>query len=216
MVNDLDFSVSVRIRPCYPHVIWVNKQRSFKDITIVKDIYDQMYGDGTSFHNFFLKENSSWYERRPKRVFANCWLDESYFDCEYVSSKEQIDSCHDGILYLHDLELLFDSRASLKRSAMDELIDLVNNAGKNHLQIRASGHRRMSIDVKLRSLVTLWVETFPSYDGKEEGVDMLLENFVVFTKVYNCDLEPIGNVVFKDLNGVCGLYDTDEKVKLLN
>lgn len=99
-------------------------------------------------------------------------------------------------------------------------MDLVNNAGKNHLQIRASGHRRMSIDVKLRSLVTLWVESFPFYDGVREfysdgNVKLNLKNFKCVNKVFNSDLEPIGNMFLDGFNAVCDLYDTDEKVSLL-
>lgn len=100
---ELDFDKDVFIKCCYPHVIWINKQRSFKDISIVRECYELFHNKKSLFDLMFEKENSWWYDRNPVKVFANCWLDEDFFpEFERIESKDQIDSCHDGILYLHD------------------------------------------------------------------------------------------------------------------
>lgn len=200
-------------KPCYPHVLMVGKQRSCKDIVLVKDIFTHVRDKRSIFDLWFEKEFLDLYERNVNRVFANCWLDDSYFpgdvSFEFVDSIEQIDGLRDGILYLHDLEMIFNSRGKFSDKDMLALLEIVNNAGKHRVMIRGSCHRNMSVDVKLRSLINLWCEPVPYH------TDNSLNSYTVALNIFDCDLVRVGFDVVDGLHRFASLYDTNEESVLL-
>jgi len=196
-------------KPCYPHVLFTGKQRTCKDIIIVKDIFSHVRDGVSLFDIWFQIEHLDLYERKIRNVFSNCWLDDSYFpsdvNFEVVSDVGMIDDLRDGILYLTDVEMLFNSRGRFSDKDMVALLEIVNNAGKHRVQIRGSCHRDMSVDVKLRSLINLWVSPIP-YHG-----DNTLNSYTVACEIYDSDLKKIGFDVVDGLHRVAPLYNTNEE-----
>jgi hypothetical protein len=178
----------------------------------MKDIYDHCKEGVSLFEPYFFKESLFNYQRIIKHVFSNVWLDERYFPSfEKIESIEQVDSLRDGILYLSDIERLFNSRGSLTDKQMNELIDIVDNAGKHQIQVRGSSHRSMSVDVKIRTIVNLWVEPEP-YPVGDYGK---LENYVVCLRVYDGEMHKLGRFAVDELNRYANLYNTNEESRRL-
>lgn len=197
----------VECKSCYPHVLFFNKQRTFKDFVLVKDIFDHVRKKESIFDNWFKMEYCEYYERDIRNVYANCWLDSSYFPSgvkfEVVDSVEQVDGLRDGILYLHDIEMIFNSRGKLSDKDMIQLLKIVNNAGKHRVQIRGSCHRDMSVDVKLRSLINLWVKPVPYHSSR------WLSSYTISLNIYGSDGEKIGFDCVDGLHRYASLFDTE-------
>jgi hypothetical protein len=69
----------------------------------------------------------------------------------------------------------------------------------------------MSVDVKIRSLITLWIETTPYHVGDPN----VLNNYFVLVDVYNANLIKIGSFVKPHIYAYANLYDTLERSKPL-
>lgn len=212
-MKDLDYSKIVRLHEGYPHVLFFQQQGKYKDISIVKDIYDHCKNKVSIFEPFLFMESQFNYCRDIKHVFSNCWLDDSFFPgVERINSIEQVDTLRDGVLFIHDLERLFNSRGSLTDKDMNVLVDMVNNARKHRIMIRGSCHREMSIDVKLRSLACLWVSPEPYPVG---DYWIMNDYRIILTVFNNWSVKPIGVLPLNDLYAYADLYDTVEESKAL-
>ncbi len=120
------------------HVIVFGKQGTGKDLLIVSWL-TQFNEQGT-------------------KIYSNSELKFSY---EEIKSVKDISDARDGYLYLHDIDLLFNSRDFMLKKNQDKqetLLHLVNNMRKHGLTLIASCHRPKNIDVKLRTLIGFWVQ----------------------------------------------------------
>jgi hypothetical protein len=217
-VKDLDFKQIVHMNECYPHVLFYAQPGKFKDISIVKDIFDHCRTGESIFEPFFFNQSFQNYCRKPKNVFANCWLDEQYLPddihFEQINSLEQVDTLRDGFVFLHDLEKLFNSRGSLNDKEMNTLIDMVDSFRKHKNMLRGSCHREMSVDVKIRSIITLWVEPDP------QCIDdyRIMNNYIVPLNIYYPrSSKPDAVLPIDNLQAYANLYNTlSESYKLTN
>lgn len=119
------------------HIIVFGKQGTGKDLLIVSWLTQK------SLENV--------------KIYSNSKLNIPH---EFISSVRDIQEARDGWLYLHDIDLLFNSRDfALKKNQnkQETLLGLVNNMRKHGLTLVASCHRPKNIDVKLRTLIGYWV-----------------------------------------------------------
>ena len=200
----------LEVKPFSPHVLAVGKQRATKDIVLVADIYHLVHHKRSIFHNFFCKEQYYAYNREVGTVYANCELDKTVFpNYKRVDTVAEVESAHDGILFVHDADQWFNSRDILFKKNNEQLLTLINNMGKRRLQGRFSAHRKKSVDVKLRSLMTLVIEPKPIVVGDWRYLD----NYVSHYKVYDSCDKKIGEGAQDRLQEYAMLYDTEEEVK---
>lgn len=199
------------------HIITVNFQGSGKDILTNADIFELYFKNRSIFDLVITKIlNRPHYKRKISNVYANCDLNKEVYGNDFtrIDSIKDIEACRDGVIYFNDIEGWFNSRGYSLVRADKELLDIVNNIRKDGCLIRGSAHRYMSIDVKLRSLVPLWI--FPDIYLKSSKVDMSkMNSWKIIYKVRNGDGKVIFNDKLNDLPIYCGLYNTLEKCKPL-
>lgn len=169
------------------HTLVFGKQGCGKDLLII----------GWLYHAF----------NEGKTIYANSELK---FPYEKIESVKDIEGARNGLLYLHDVDLLFNSREW--KTADKGLLELVNNMRKHRLSLFASCHRVKSIDVKVRSLINYFIQPRMVQVGENK------ENLWHWNIVYDV-FDEFGKYTHsakvKELPIYAGLYDTYECVRPL-
>jgi len=205
--------VVLQINKFLPHVVAVGRQGTGKDALLVWDIYNLFYFKRSIFEPYFFIHGYHNYENEPVNVYSNCHL---YLPYTPIKSVRDVEEAHDGVLYLHDLDLWFNSRGYLSKKDNPELLRLVNDMRKRNLQLRGSCHRIDSIDVKLRTLIHYWVVPDLVFIDKEK--DLLdFDNYNIMYKVYDSDRVFLSNgfLDFFDFKRSVMFYNTNEEVREL-
>lgn len=192
------------------HTFFINFQGSGKDILINADIFHMYFYKKSIFDDVYkLMLNRPNYVSRIDNIYANCDLNKEVFGDDFtrIDTVSDIKDCEDGVIYFNDCERWFNSRGFSLVRADAELLDLVNNTRKAGCMMRASAHRFMSIDVKLRDLIPVWImpDMYCVGDSKK------LKDYVIVYKVIRSNGKLLCMNKLKDLPKYCGLYDTLEK-----
>ncbi len=172
------------------HTLVFGKQGSGKDLLIVGWLYRaQLEG---------------------KVIYSNSPLE---FPHKSIDSVSDVEEARDGILYLHDMDLIFNSRDFKNNSdSKNGLLELVNNMRKHGLSLYGSCHRPKSIDVKVRTLVNYWINPRMVRVGDDPS------NLWHYNIIYDV-FDEFGlfshSAVAKDLPVYAGLYNTYDCVKAL-
>lgn len=205
---------NIDIKPFYFHISFVNWQGSGKDLLINADLYS-MYFDKRSIFDDIIRLifKRYYYCSEIRNLYANCKLNKEVFGDDYylVKSKQDILDSHDGILYLHDAELYFKNIGMNMRTDSNDIIQFINNKRKDKISLRLSMHRFMSIHVRVRELIPMWVKPDMYCDDLRDYSK--LNNYQIFYKVYDCDGNKLCINKLGELYKYCRLYDTDEKAK---
>lgn len=199
------------IKKFLPHVIGVGKQGTGKDVLLVSDIKKMITEGKSIFEHFYSMDGYYYYENRPKRVYSNMSLKMDYIPLKTV---KDVETASDGILYISDLDLWFNSRGFLTKKDNPELLRLVNDMRKRGLQLRGSCHRVNSIDVKLRTLIHFWFEPKMVLIGKDPSKRSSYGVSYTFYDAYRSELGN-GFLDSESYKENTEFYDTDEEVKEL-
>lgn len=175
------------------HRMVYGKQGCGKDLLIVAWLY------------WLVKETQ-------KTIYSNSPLSFTY---KPIRTVKDIEDARNGVLYLHDMDLLFNSRDFiLKRnqSKQESLLELVNNMRKHGLQLIGSCHRPRNIDVKLRTLISYWINPRLVRVGPD---DTNLWHYVIYYDVMDEYGKYLYSAKMGDLPVYADKYDTYDCVKAL-
>jgi hypothetical protein len=174
------------------HVVILGKQGTGKDLLANKFVWDE-YNKG-------------------KTIYAN----QELYNINYkkIESVNDIDNAFNGILYLHDIDLIFNSRDFMLGNKNTEagLLEIVNNLRKQKLELIATCHRPKSIDVKVRTLINYWIIPELILEGKDENN---FYDYIIKYKIYDEYQDYIGMHFIGNLPFYCKNYDTNARVKQL-
>lgn len=173
------------------HIIIFGKQGKGKDLFAVSYLADHI---------------------NKRKVYSNSPLKFPYYG---VHSIRDIELARDGYLYLHDMDLIFNSRDFILKRNQDKqegLLEIVNNMRKHGLSLIGTCHRQKSIDVKVRSLINYWIQTDLVLIGDD---DTNMYDYVIKFDVW----DEYGNFIYSgtvsNLPKYAVMYDTDDCVKPL-
>ena len=204
-----------KIKPCFPHLLFIGKQRCGKDLLILHDVFHIIKYGKSIFHPYLQKENLDFYETSSK-IFANCNLDTNVFSDFYrIKTIEDIEKASGpALLWIHDADLWFNSRNIFMTNKKDnsKLLHLVNNMGKLGLSARISCHRRNSLDVKLRQLMNLKI--LPKMVCRSKDRTDFTEWEIHFKVFDEWDMF-LGKGRITDIHKIADYYNTEEVVEEL-
>lgn len=113
-----------------------------------------------------------------------------------------------GVLYMHDVDLIFNSRDLMLRRYAEEnegVLEIINNSRKNHLICLFTTHRIKNVDVKIRSICKyLVIPRLLRGNG-------WMSDAAVYYEVHNFDgksSSKIGNLIETNLLEAATTYDT--------
>jgi len=147
-----------------------------------------------------------------KKIFANADLKIPH---TRINTMQDVENSHDGVLYLHDMDLLFNSRDFIlkkEQGKQEHILELVNNMRKRKLQLYGSCHRPKNIDVKLRTLIHYWISPKMQCIGQDKTN---LWNWIIKYDVFDEFEQFMYTAVIRNLPWIATKYDTYETVKQL-
>lgn len=205
---------NIKMNPFYFHICVVNWQGSGKDLLINADIFNMYFKGKSIFDDIIsLVFKRPYYKKDIENIYSNCKLNKDVFEDDYylISNKKDVLEAHDGVLYLHDAELYFKNIGMNMRSENNDMIKFINDKRKDRIFFRMSLHRFLSIHVRVRELLHMWIKPDIFYGGLKEKYYM--KDFVINYRVYTCDGRRLCSNVLTNLYEYSGLYDTEEKAK---
>lgn len=204
----------MKIKNCYPHIIFIGKQRTGKDRLILEEIYNMLVYNFNIFERFLLQENLDFYPKEDLKVYANLDLDKKVFpNFRRLNNMDDVENAYGpGYLWIHDSDDWFDSRDIWNSKKNKRMLHIVNNMAKRKLMGRFSCHRINSLDIKLRSLMNLKVLPNMVCIGHDRTI---FNNWIIQYDVFNEWDKKIGNGILNDLVTNANFYNTEEEVREL-
>lgn len=206
----------MEINPFIFHLNTVNWNGSGKDLMLNADIFE-LYTSGKSLFDEIIRFvfNRPYYYTDIEGIYANCKMNSVFGDDYYrVKSYQDIKDAENGVLYLHDCEVYFNSLGMNMRSEDGKLIKFINNKRKDNIIFRMSLHRFMSIHVRVRELIPCWI--IPDLFLVPNMNEKRMNDYVVKYRVCDCDGFTLFENILEGLPKYAKLYDTLEKADILS
>lgn len=176
-------------KPLFNIMIW-GLQGEGKDLLAIKWCLDYF----KKGHKVYTNQDVSFQEKKI----------ESFEDLRGASGTIE----KHGVLYLHDVDLIFNSRDLMLRRYSQEnegVLEIINNSRKNHLVCFFTTHRIKNVDVKIRSICKyLIIPRLMRGNG-------WMSDAGIFYEIHTFDGKSssrIGNLVESDLVEAAASYDT--------
>lgn len=204
-INDSVFKVMV-----------VGKERSGKDLFILKNIYDYVK-TGKFTIDPFLKIESLYNYPKINEIWFNGWLDKKIFkNYNYLKTELEFKNIKNSIVWISDADIWFNSRITYKGTDKEQqILDVISSQGKNMNFNFFSAKRPKNTDIKIRTLCNFKIEC-KKLCGNIKNC-RYLKNWLIYYKVFDEYDDKIGESYIKgnDLIKICDYYNTNEKVNNL-
>lgn len=206
---------NMNIFPDVFKIMVTGKERSGKDIFILKNIYDYINTGKFTIHPYLIIENLDNYQEHYRTIYYNGKLNNNYFK-QYIELKEekQFDKIYCSNIWISDADTWFNSRLTFKGGDKEQqIMQKIANMGKNFNFCWYSIKRPKNIDVKIRTLCNLKVDVKKLCINRKERDK--IRSWIIYYKIYDENDKKIGENFINNLYEFCWLFDTKEIIREL-